>query len=163
MTTRIFDSQRDKEIISAGGFFCQACLVGKPADDQSRDPRYCLGCYEVLLQEAEALVASGNKHRPSWIPKKEKAEKSATKESIGSTIMSMLNDKKSSMDIIQSVTPSTAIGKRGPKFTELPDDLIRQWTSEGIGARAIATRLENDHHISVSYKTIQRRLQGVLL
>ncbi len=61
-----FDSERDKDIIEAGGFFCLACAVGKPADDQSPDPRYCQGCYDFLLKEAEMLPSN---KRPKWIPK----------------------------------------------------------------------------------------------
>ena len=76
--------------------------------------------------------------------------------------MSTLESKKSEVDIIQPPVAITAIGKRGPKFTELPDDLISQWAGEGMGSKAIAARLY-DQGIFVSYKTIQRRLQGVLV
>jgi hypothetical protein len=50
-------------------FFCQACLVGKPLDDSSPDPRYCQECYDFLLREAE--ISSGH-IRSSWIPKESK-------------------------------------------------------------------------------------------
>ena len=65
MTDKYFDSDRDRQIIDAGGFFCEACLISKPIDDMSYDPRYCLGCYEFLLKEAK-LLRPGKK--PSWVP-----------------------------------------------------------------------------------------------
>lgn len=46
---KLFDSKRDREIIDQGGFFCLGCLVGKPADDRSReDQNYCQSCYDLL-------------------------------------------------------------------------------------------------------------------
>jgi len=47
----IFDIKRDNETEQPGGFFCQVCLTGKPLDDQSHDPQYCLSCFEFLLNE----------------------------------------------------------------------------------------------------------------
>jgi hypothetical protein len=78
-------------------------------------------------------------------------------------IMSTLEGKKTEVDIIQPRMPKGTLGKRGPKFTDLPEDLIRQWASEGMGSKAIAARLEKEYRLKVSYKTIQRRLQGVLV
>ena len=48
-----FNIERDLEIEKVGGFFCQACVVSKPASELSADPRYCLGCYEVLNHEPQ--------------------------------------------------------------------------------------------------------------
>ena len=61
-----FDTKRDIEIINVGGFFCEACVVGKPVVEQSPDPRYCQGCYDFLKAEAEMLPAT---KRPAWRPK----------------------------------------------------------------------------------------------
>ena len=47
-------------------FYCHACLMDKPANEQSPDPRYCQGCFDFLTKEAELLP--GGK-RPSWKPK----------------------------------------------------------------------------------------------
>ena len=52
MSENYFDIKGDLEVINASGFFCHACVVGKPAEEQSPDPRYCFGCYELLLKEA---------------------------------------------------------------------------------------------------------------
>ncbi len=46
-----FDIRRDIAICNAGGFFCGACLTGKPVSERSRNPRYCLTCYESMRQE----------------------------------------------------------------------------------------------------------------
>ena len=65
MNSNYFSAARDRAIIEAGGFWCHACLVGKLASEQSPDPRYCQGCYEFLLKEAELL---GRVKKPSWAP-----------------------------------------------------------------------------------------------
>ncbi len=53
MSENYFDIKGDLEIINTGGFFCHACVVGKPTEEQSPDPRYCQGRYELLAKEAE--------------------------------------------------------------------------------------------------------------
>jgi len=63
MIEKYFNSQRDKAFIDAGGFFYVACLIGKPLDDQSPDPGYCVGCYEFLVEEAKMTS-----QKESWIP-----------------------------------------------------------------------------------------------
>ncbi len=45
-----FDIVRDSKAIQDGGFFCQACLVGKDKTAISPDPRYCQDCYDVLRE-----------------------------------------------------------------------------------------------------------------
>jgi len=160
-----FDVKQDIQIINAGGFICQACLVGKPAAEQSPDSRYCQGCYEFLLGEAKMLT---DRHHHDWIPmipeKAPEANKIAKQSVVvvgeGSQIMSTLNDKKSEVDIIQPSVAKVTRGKRGPKQQALPQELITQWASEGMGSKAIATKLRKKQDITVSYKTIQRVLSG---
>ncbi len=48
-----FDIVRDIKAIEDGGFFCQACLVGKDKAAISSDPRYCKDCYDVLREAME--------------------------------------------------------------------------------------------------------------
>ena len=61
-----FNIKKDNELISTGGyFFCHACLVARPLVEQSPDPRYCSGCFEVLKVEA-ALQPT---RKVSWMPK----------------------------------------------------------------------------------------------
>ena len=152
-----FSSEHDKAIIDAGGFFCEACSVGKPAGEMSPDPRYCQGCYEFLLKEVELLPAS---KRPKWIPKAQRVgSKSIPVPQDEVLIMSTVKSKNIEVDIIHPLGATRSIVKRGPKHRELPEDIIRQLAGEGMGAKAIATMLTGEG-VEVSYKTIQRLLSG---
>ena len=68
--------KRQTDCEKAGDFFCHACLTSHPATEKSPDPRYCQGCYDFLIREAEKLPEN---KRPAWIPKitqtKNRAEK----------------------------------------------------------------------------------------
>ena len=66
------------------------------------------------------------------------------------------------MDIIPAVARKVTHEKRGPKHRDMPEDLMRQLAGQGMGSKAIAARLRTEG-VDVSYKTIQRRLQGVLV
>ena len=46
-----FDIKEDVKISNNGGFFCQACICGRPLTQRSKDLRYCLGCYDILKGE----------------------------------------------------------------------------------------------------------------
>ncbi len=62
-----FSIKRDNELIASGShFWCKACVVAKPLDDISPDVRYCQGCYDILLKEAELLPTN---KRAAWMPK----------------------------------------------------------------------------------------------
>lgn len=50
----------------------------------------------------------------------------------------------------------------GPKIPQVPDDLIRDLAGQGLGVKAISTKLA-EQGIVVSHMTIHRRLQGGLL
>jgi hypothetical protein len=169
MQEKYFDIKRDMAQIRNGThFMCHGCLVSRPFDDQSPDPRYCLSCYAVLMDEASRLPET--KH-PRWVPKADKALSTAenkTEKAIpvpqGTVLnMSTIKGENSEVDIIPPAVATRPLSKRGPKFTELPEDLIRQLAGEGMGSKAIAARILKDKRIVVSYKTIQRRLQGSLL
>ena len=160
MNKHYFDSKEDIQIINAGGFFCQACLVGKPAAEQSPDPRYCQGCYEFLLGEAKMLT---DRHHHDWIPmtpeKAPEANKIAKQSVVvvgeGSQIMSTLNPTSLEVDKFRPRGRQKAYKKR-----LLPNDKIKQLHKEGMGAKAIATQLKRERGMVVSYKTIQRVLSG---
>jgi len=147
-------------------FFCHACLLDKPAPEASPDPRYCQGCYDFLLKEAKMLP--DNKH-PKWIPrtqsKKDSTGKIGHQKSIqvsGDMVLNMstVNGKKSEVDIIQPPVGKVTCGKRGPKQKALPQELIKQWADEGMGSKAIASRLKSEFGMKVSYKTVQRALSS---
>lgn len=63
---RYFDITQDLMVIKDGGFFCQACLMGKDTTAISPDPRYCQDCYDFLVDEAEILTGHS---RVDWKPK----------------------------------------------------------------------------------------------
>ncbi len=145
-------------------FFCYACLEDKNEQELSPDPRYCCGCYDFLLKEAEMIPS--NKY-PAWIPKSQQSPVEAKNKPrsqyqvsrVGGGIMSTLGSEKSVVDIIRPAVASRASGKRGPKHRQLPEDLIWRLAGEGMGSKAIATRLK-EQGIKVSYRTIQRVLSG---
>jgi len=155
MQRNYFDIERDNQFPC----FCEACLVGKPLDDMSPDPRYCLNCFEFLTQEAELITG-----RPKWIPKPQKHPKLGGKKLVrvsqhGQGIMSTLADEKITVDIIQASVSKKARFPRGRKKIVLPKEQIKRMLSEGYGTKAIATRLKREHEITVSYKTIQRTIE----
>lgn len=143
-------------------FLCQACLEDKPPQEKSSDPRYCQGCYDFLLEEAKRLMEHGVTKRANWIPQNPantpQKEKKVVRDH--SVIVSTLKNEKSIVDTIEATVASRATGKRGRKFKQLPEDLIRQLNDEGMGCKAIATRLKAGHGVVVSYRTIQRVLSG---
>jgi len=78
--------------------------------------------------------------------------------------LSTLDGEKSGVDKILPAEGEPRIfihyKKRGRKPKELPEALIRQLAEEGLGSKAIASRLVSELGIEVSYKTIQRLLSG---
>lgn len=136
-------------------FFCHACLEDRPATDASPDPRYCKDCYNFLLKEAESL---GPGKHPAWVPKapdRKRHYKNAIKVSeVGVGILSTLGRRKNGEGRIK---PQTC--RRGRKKVSLPGDFINQLFEEGLGAKAITTRLKVEREIRVSYKTVQRALK----
>ena len=151
-----FDTKRDIEIINAVGFFCQACLVGKPASEISPDSRYCWFCYEFLLKEAEM---DASRRGGDWKPQEADTMPAQVSQDVR-TIMSTVKSNKTEVDIIKPRDASKAPGRRGPKHQPLPEDMIILLAGEGMGSKAIASRLKRELGIVVSYKTIQRLLSG---
>ena len=64
MNNGYFNIKRDLAIENDGGFFCETCIISKPASERSPDKRYCCFCFDLLLNEARL----GNS-RPKWMPK----------------------------------------------------------------------------------------------
>ena len=57
---RLFDTTRDNKLIAQGShFFCNGCLVARPVESRSYDPRYCQRCCDFL--EAEAITQPSSK------------------------------------------------------------------------------------------------------
>ena len=155
-----FDAQRDREFTEAGThFWCQTHLSAVPISKRSPDDRYCKECYNRLLEEASLLPSN---KRPKWVPRTKIGGKKAIPVPQDTVLnMHTVNGEKSEVCIIQPpVRKVTREKRRGPKHRDLPEDLIRQWDSEGIGSKAIATRLKRELDIKVHYSTIQRLLVG---
>ena len=162
--SRYFDIEHDGAIINAGGFWCGACLFGKPGSNtRSPDPRYCQDCYGLLLKEAEILPQG---KRPAWIPRATRA--TVHYENQHENLYqapSPIKEEKTKMSTLNS--PSLTVNSFRPrgrpktyKKRPLPDDKIKQLHKEGMGAKAIATQLKKEQGVDVSYKTIQRVLAG---
>ena len=75
-------------------------------------------------------------------------------------VLSPLNhtDNVTERGNLKELTPTT-----GRPEIILPTEEIIQLASQGLGCRAIATKLLEEKGIVVSYRTIQRRLQGSLI
>jgi len=156
-----FNAKRDSELITAGThFWCGACLVAKPFDDQSPDPRYCQDCHDFLLKEVALLAPK--QRRPEWIPKaKEISQKLAGVSGYPPLIMATVKSKKSEVAIIYPAVSTRPIVKRGPKRrTDLPIELITQWASEGMGYKRIAAKLKIECNITVGFRTVARIVAG---
>ncbi len=128
------------------------------SERSEKDIRYCNFCQPIIEQEY-AITAQHQCRKTKYKPVK----KDEVYETIGAeekTIMSTLKPKSSTVDIINPPTPIRPIGKRGPKHKELPEDLIKQMADDGMGSKAIATRLSVQSDVDVSYKTVQRVLSG---
>lgn len=158
-----FDTRRDRALITAGGhFLCGGHLSAVPVTDRSQDPRYCQQCYDFLLKEAALLPETKG---PKWVPKKPKIEalKSIPVPGQPSGIMHPTNQPENHRVRNSPPDPDNPALKRGPKFRELPEDLIIQWASAGAGSKKIAMRLKRELGIEVDHTVILRRLQRVMI
>lgn len=142
---KLFDAKRDRVIVAAGGFFCRACLVARPATERSLDKRYCQGCYEFLTAEAELDNGRG---RPSWAP-----------------VMPQ-DATPANNSHVEPVTQKHTLSSSGEKpvtaqdaTSDTLDAEIRRLAGAGLSSRKIAEALGN----KVSYRTVARRLQGELV
>ena len=141
-------------------FFCHACLGHKPFDDRSPDERYCQSCHDFLLEEASLLSVS---KRPAWIPRSRKIDDKKTIPVPQDTVLIMHTINAGEIPSVHNspaARPITPSSKRGPKHRDLPEDLIRQWANDGMGAKSIASRLKREQVVVVHYSTVQRILAG---
>ena len=154
-----FDIAKDCAVVAQGGFFCRACLTGKPAREQSPDPRYCQGCFVFLADEA-ALLPPGKGGR--WIPRGCRQVDPGPGPRMPSTARNTSEDTVAETDIGAAPLPApVAILQRGRRALELPVDEIRVLVGQGVSLREISRLLEQ-RGIVVSPATLSRRLQGSL-
>jgi len=139
-----FDIKRDLAIITVGGFWCKACLSGKPAAEQSPDSHYCRKCFDILLAEA----AQDTRRKP-WHPR--------------GAVLAVAENAKDVVTTDERVEDVTT------QLVTSPDNVINAkiaaLDAAGLKARDISEKLAKQG-ISVSYRTVYRRLkekQGALV
>jgi hypothetical protein len=136
-------------------FFCKTHLQDLPISERSPDARYCQSCYDFLLKEA-SMLSPGKV--PEWTPSPSRypvsdAVRQTTDSGkvVDSTVMGVENTKTK----MSQAKLAIKYRKR-----ELPLEHIKQMSDEGINTRNIAARLQVEG-INVSYKTVQRILNGM--
>lgn len=155
-----FDITRDNH---KSPFFCQACLVGKLLSERSeKDIRYCNECQPVI--EYEYSLLSDRSHSKRYKPIKPETSFEASE---AAHVDMDTGEEKTKMSTSNEniVTVDNFVPRGRPKTykkRELPEELIKQLhnNDEGLGSKAIASKLKAEQGIDVSYKTIQRILAG---
>ena len=144
----MFSSGRDRAVIEAGGFFCCACLEGKPASEASADPGLCQRCRDVLEADKKTTELAREQSRQAV----------ASPEGCGKT---SLEGIQRSEVLPRAYSPSASFqgrcGNGGRPRKTLPVNLIRELRQEGYSLRAITSKLA-DEDIAVSARTIGRVL-----
>ncbi len=141
MISGYFDIKRDMQF----SCFCEGCLVGKTANEQSLDPRYCQSCYEILLKEAELL---DGRRRPAWIPK----DSQATTRTLQKPSLKPVEGRQK----CPKAVPAPQIGS-APGTVPFPIEQVRLWHDEGLSVRVITKRL-NEQGIMVGRSTVHRAI-----
>lgn len=140
------------QAIKTNTFFCQTCLIDRPVEIQSPDPRYCHGCYDFLIKEAEGLLV-----KPRWVPKipKKLLQKVEAKKTIYHIPPPeyFLHTKKT------APTAPGAVKKGRPATTETIFKIIHQLSNDGKNGNEIFAYLIN-HQEKVSRRTVYNILAG---
>ena len=127
-------------------FFCQACLEDKSMVVQSPDTRYCQGCCEFLLHEAELDKSWG---KASWKPVLNYTDKPVEYKSHseipmvnGETHTGLLTRTKLPQNrALQKSALTPKISLMGRPKKEVPSDQIIE-LSKTLGVRDIARDLD---------------------
>ncbi len=146
-------------------FFCHSCLIHKPLDDKSADPRYCQGCYDFLIEEARVLNIRGNKSRFGWIPRNEtpttqgndKASEKCAKTSKEIFTPKTLPATVFAQPDNENRKPGVISGGRPAK--DLPVEKIQNLFSRGGSVTDILRQLQIEG-ITVSRRTVYNILAG---
>ncbi|MFC2063194.1 hypothetical protein ACFLS8_04560 [Chloroflexota bacterium] len=165
-----FSARRDSELLATGNFiWCLACLVAKPNSEKSPDLRYCQGCYESLLKEADLLGTS----RPTWIPRPVLSSKPTAPQpnpdikNAGTTCSTSI---KQSGVLVASNTENTQLYQNLPQDRskpnvggrpkkDIPVELIRKLAGKGKSIGAIVKTLKS-RGAPVSAMSVSRVLSG---
>lgn len=140
-------SIQGKAALADGGFFCQACLVGKPVGEQSQNKRFCINCYDFMQVDTIAAGVIDSDVRDSigvgeGVPKIIGGE---------STIGRDSGSKRKDYG-----TTRGRDKKQGPgrPIIVTPDAKIHQLAAQGYSIRQISTET------LASRSTVQRVLSG---
>ena len=161
MNNGYFDIKRDIEVINKGGFFCQACAVGKTEDKMSQDSRYCLDCYKLLLKEA-ALLSGQPKWRPRSVSTTAKISPQNTQPIPTHTKKVkevLLHTKHKNTHAYQNPTRDVVINLGGRPQKDIPVQLIRKLSEEGLTIKPIVRELKRRGHL-ISPMSVSRVLSG---
>ncbi len=155
MNNTYFDVTRDKQF----AYFCRGCLEGKTKEQISkRDTRYCVTCQPLVEREYAQIRQRYTPILYNHQNPQEDTLYNADKEihtGEQNTKISTLNLASPTVDNFRPRGRPETYKKR-----LLPNDKIKQLHKDGMGAKAITTKLKKEEGIDVSYKTIQRILSG---
>ncbi len=159
MNTNYFSIKRDLEIEGDGGFWCEACIIGKPQTEASPDPRYCQGCFEVLSEEAKLDKSWA---RSGWKPiispsdnavdSKIEGEKPTTYPDGQAEVLTRTNILQNRA--LQNPTRNPRINLGGRPRKEAPIKDIMRLSKQGLGVRGVAREL------NLSPSMVSRVLSG---
>lgn len=117
----------------------------------------CIGCGEIVMAGAEFAgncpKCRGSRWLCHWL-----AKDHSTREPVAVTASGRVPIPQTELLPLKRNGNSTP----GPKIPTIPGSLIRDLAAQGLGVKAIASRLA-DRGIVVSHMTIQRRLQESFL
>ena len=137
--------------IQIATFFCLGCLEDKPVSQQSPDPRYCQGCCDFLVKEAEMNPGQSG----DWKPKLGKEDKS---EDSRQEILSPTNAFVEPMPACPKSQEGTSLPIGRPR-AEIPIDQALKLHAEGESIRTIVENLKAGG-LKASRMTVQRILAG---
>ena len=152
-------TQKDVLLNSDSGWLYQCRYCGHQVTIDAAFPEKCPGCgaggwWGHLVTLPEKRRKHGNKKGKDKMPGGVR---------IPNRILSQENN---AMGLItrqnKSIAEPVLDRGRGRPCQPVPEDLIKELDHHGLSSRAIAAEL-GERGIEISYKTVQRRLQGSLL
>ena len=122
----------------------------------------CIGCGKVVMAGADFAGScpdcGGTRWCCHWF---KDASKPSEAQEVGDKPSAPMIPQTDNMSQLFVEGQNNGRNKTGPK--PLPvEDLVKKLAGQGLSSRMIAAKL-NEQGISVSYKTIQRRIQGAFL
>lgn len=125
----------------------------------------CVGCSELVIAGADFAGECPKCHGSRWLCHKVKVIVTPEQPDQPITPPTIMSPLKLADDV--RIGGKTGVGdtlKTGPgrKQLDIPVGLIKKLAGQGLGVKQIASRL-SDQGIVISYRTVQRRIQGGLI